>query len=224
MNDLFPGKKKFTSWNEKGEIANQWLSESLDWTAKVVCKTCNETWMSQIESEHAKPAMTDLIRGKIDIPISQSRADSIAFFAFKTALIFDYIQRRRDPFFSSSIRHRFKQSLGIPVTVNMWMTGFIPAEKGEVHTCYHEGNATPTGRLKLHVCTYAIGHFVFQVLAQRPLEFKTISPRGGSASYLAIPFWPHIPQGFVWPPANALATVEDLYAFSVRWKDVWVKR
>ncbi len=98
MNDLFPGNKRFTSWNEKGEIANQWGSKALDWTAKVVCKTCNETWMSQIESKHAKPAMTDLIRGKTAVPVSQSRADSIAFFAFKTALIFDYIQRKREPF------------------------------------------------------------------------------------------------------------------------------
>jgi hypothetical protein len=219
MDDLIPGKKKFTSWNEKGEVARQWLSDDLDWTAKVVCKTCNETWMSKIESQHAKPAMTDLIRGKTDVPISQSRADSIAFFAFKTALLFDYIQRNRAPFFGTSVRHCFRESLGIPVSVSMWMAGFVPAGKGEIHTCYHEGNTSSTNHLKLYVCTYAIGHFVFQVLAYRRLGFKSIRPRD-KTRHLVVPFWPRIPQHFIWPPAHALATVNELNAFSVRWQEI----
>src|SRR5713101_1714265 len=91
MTALFPGKKRFTSKNEKGEIVADWSSEDLNWKARVVCETCNNTWMSNIET-NAKSAMSGLIRGETGV-ISQSCADSIALFAFKTAVIFDHIRR-----------------------------------------------------------------------------------------------------------------------------------
>src|SRR5215469_6552046 len=84
INDLFPGKKKFTRKDEHGNVISEWVSDEIDWTAKVVCQACNNTWMSRIESLHAKPVMTDLIRGVLDISFSQSAARSVAIFAFKT--------------------------------------------------------------------------------------------------------------------------------------------
>jgi hypothetical protein len=153
MNDLFPGKKRFTSKNEKGEIIVDRISDNLDWKAKVVCEPCNNTWMSEIESKHAKPAMKDLIAGDLDIPVSQARARSIALFAFKTAVIFDHMKRDREPFFLRSVRHRFREHLAIPPQVRMWMARFVPMGKGEAHACYHEGEISLTNRLKLYVCT-----------------------------------------------------------------------
>lgn len=57
-------------------VISEWVSERLDWKAKVVCEKCNNTWMSDIENNHAKPAVTDLIVGKVDVPIPRSRARS----------------------------------------------------------------------------------------------------------------------------------------------------
>jgi hypothetical protein len=82
INPLFPGKKLFSATNQAGDVVRQYTDKKIDWTAKVVCKSCNETWMSNIENQHAKPVMTDLIIGKVDIPIPQSSARSIALFAF----------------------------------------------------------------------------------------------------------------------------------------------
>jgi hypothetical protein len=163
MNELFPGKKRFMKKNEKGEVIEQWFADNLNWKAKVVCKSCNEGWMSNIESQHAKTAMADLIQGKLDLPISQSRARSLALFAFKSAVVFDHVRREKEPFFLRSIRHRFRECLAIPpTTVRMWMAAFLPIGKGEVLTSYHEGDLSPTNRLKLYVCTYAVGHLAFQ--------------------------------------------------------------
>src|ERR1700675_4231730 len=108
MNELFPGKKHFTNKNEHGEIVADWSSDKLDWKARVVCEPCNNTWMSQTEAR-TKKVMTNFILGKQG-PITQSCADSIAIFSFKTAVIFDHIRRDREPFFSRSVRHTFRES------------------------------------------------------------------------------------------------------------------
>jgi hypothetical protein len=219
MNDLFPGKKRFTNKNQKGEIVRAWESTKLDWKAKVVCSKCNSTWMSNIENYHAKPSLTDLIAGKLDIPINQSRAHSIALFGFKTAVIFDRIVRNRDGFFERSVRHSFRQSLSIPWNVNMWMAGFLRGGNGHVHTGYHESTLA-TYPLKTYVCTYAVGHFVFQVIAaDLPPGFFQIAPTPGFEE-VTIPFWPRIPDGFVWPLTDVLKTVVDFDAFSMRWQNV----
>ena len=103
------------------------------------------------------------------------------------------------------------------------MAGFVPMGKGEVHTSYHEGEISPTNRLKLYVCTYAVGHLAFQVVAQRQRGFTAFAPRSGRGDS-AVPFWPEIPQGFIWPAQGALMTVNAFEGFSARWQDVSIKR
>lgn len=216
---LFPGKKLFTRTNQQGEIVGRWVADEIDWTAKVVCEKCNNTWMSDIENQHAKPAMTDLILGKTNVPIRQSSARSIALFAFKTAVVLDHSHRSKQPFFSRRIRNAFKEHLDIPRTVQMWMAGFARRTRGDIHASYHQGNLSPTNRLELYVCTCAIGHFVFQVAAQKQIGSTAFLPRPGFEN-LAVPLWPRVYPGFVWPAASVLQTVKDFDAFSVRWLDV----
>ena len=137
MNALFPGTKRFQFLDILKR--RNWSANQIDWKAKVVCEPCNNGWMSRIEQEHAKPAMADLIAGKVDIPIPQSRATSIAFFAFKTAVVVEYLSRgRKYHFFPREVRFRFRQSLDIPPTVNMWMARYLPRGQGRCWTSYHE--------------------------------------------------------------------------------------
>ncbi len=124
MEELIPGKKVFTTRNEKEEIVSQRMARGLDWTAKVVCKRCNEAWMSEIENKHAKPAMSDLILGR-PTAISHSRAHSLAVFAFKTAVVTDHRQRKREPFFVRATRYRFRESLTVPPRLGIWLASFL---------------------------------------------------------------------------------------------------
>ena len=222
MNDLFPGKKHFTMRDTHGKFSKNWRTGGLDWTAKVVCEPCNGGWMSEIESKHAKPAMTELILGTGAVQISHTVAGSIALFAFKTAVVFDHLQRTRAPFFQRSVRYRFREFREIPPTVRMWMAAYIPRGTGGVHTGYHEGGHRLSGRIELYSCTYAVGHFVFQVCAERWPIRASLAPRGGFEN-LAIPFWPTVPAHTFFPPSAALVSVEDFYKFSVRWKEVEVR-
>jgi hypothetical protein len=218
MNALIsPGRKRFISRDEKGAIKAVWQGTELDWKAKVVCKPCNETWMSKIESQHAQPAMADLIRGHTVGMITQSRASSIALFAFKTAVIFDCIRRNHPSFFLRSVRHGFKDSLTIPISVNMWMAHFALRGKGGVVTWYHEGQVAPTGRFELYSCTYSIEHFVFQVVAEKPLTLANFIPLRGYEE-LSVKFWPHVAEGVMWPPSHVMQTSKEVYDFSRRWR------
>jgi hypothetical protein len=216
MSPLFPGEKRFINTNTEMKAAKEWSEPVLNVKAKVVCKACNEGWMSNIESQHAKPAMMELIAGKVDIPIPQARARSIALFAFKTAVICDHT-RRSYPirFFPRQLRHRFREMLEIPHNVQMWFAGFLPRADGACLTIYH--NLPGPDGLDLYVCTYCVGHFVFQVVADRKPISSHLSPADKRFENIAVPFWPRIADGFVWPPKAVLMTARDFQDFANRW-------
>jgi hypothetical protein len=215
MRRIFTGKNfTFIQRNSEGKVLRVWRSQAIDLTAKVVCKPCNEGWMSELELHHAKPALSDLIVGNKPLTLSQSRANSIALFAFKSAVIIDHM-RRGKPFFRRSLRRKFARTLTIPDNVQMWLAGFLPMGSGRFNTFYNDASTTTGGRLKLYVCTYSAGHFVFQVVAVRSIGIPSFEPRPGF-EHLAVPFWPSIPEGFS-SPADVLRTKTDFDKFSERW-------
>jgi hypothetical protein len=75
--------------------------------------------MSDIENNHAKPAMSELIVGNSDVPIETLRARSIALFCFKTAAVIDLISPLDAPFFrkggwSTFTRQGLRLKFGVP--------------------------------------------------------------------------------------------------------------
>src|SRR5260370_38193237 len=86
LSKLFPGPIT-VKYGSGGNIPEEFQTDSMDYKAKVVCKKCNETWMSDIESKHAKPVLTPLVTGQSGIPIDKTSAHSLAIFAFKTAIV-----------------------------------------------------------------------------------------------------------------------------------------
>jgi hypothetical protein len=216
MNTLFPGPKRFAIVDTETNNPRNWFGSDLDVKAKVVCEPCNNTWMSQIEERHAKPAMTELITGSTDIPISQERAHSIALFAFKTFVICDHMRRNYPMrFFLRDVRYRFKSTLEIPYNVQMWFARFDRRTDGLCTTIYH--NLPRPDGLDLYVCTYAIGHFVFQAVAFRKRVSWHVRPHMSAFENLAVAFWPTIPDGFIWPPQIALMDANNLTSFANRW-------
>jgi hypothetical protein len=220
MGRLFPGRKRFTSKNQKGEIIREWSSDKLDWTARVVCEPCNNTWMSDIESQ-AKPVLSQFILGEAQA-MSQSQADSIALFAFKSAVIFDHIRfDHAPPFFSRSARRGFRKERAIPATVRMFLGGYLPRGKGEVLSCYHEGALSSTDQIVLYVCTYAAGHLVFQVVGQKQRGFTTVSLQPRTLGSFGVEFWPWVAGGIAaWPPPSVLQNAQQFDSFSSRWRNL----
>jgi len=220
MRDLFPGRKTAFFSSDKVKEKIQFETDSIDWTAKVVCDQCNKTWMSDIENDHAKPALTPLITGQINVPIDQAYAHSMSLFAFKTAVIMDHQQRRTEgPFFSKRLRQAFRLHHIIPTNVYMWFCGYKNhGGNGQFKTAYTKGEFPSGHNFLMYICTCAIGCLVFQVVAVKQIRNLRFRPHGFNG--LAVPFWPAIPRDYVWPSRYALDGVDQFVAFADRWQTV----
>ncbi len=215
MRKLFKSKKfRFHQRNSSGKIVKQWSLPGIDLKAKVVCKPCNEGWMSRLEAQHAEPAMADLIVGK-DVLISESQARSIALFAFKTAVVVDHMGRDK-PFYPVSARREFAKALTISRNVNVWLAGIFPTGSGRVNSLYPEIYLDPPRYLKLNVCTFGVGHLVFQIVGAQYIEIPDFAPMPGFEN-LAVPIWPPVQQNIPWPLPTALGSRSDFEKFSERW-------
>jgi len=196
----------------------------LNWKEKVVCGDCNSGWMSAIESDHAEPMLTPLIVGQIGIPISEEWSRSIALFAFKTAAVIDLmpeIKKRTSSFFSKRIRTDFRKNLTIPPSVWMWMCAYIPEHyRADVFASAYHTEVPVIGPMQFYIVTYAIGHFVFQVLSLKSIYTGRIRIEAGDTTFnrAAVQFWPKIAPKFVWPRPFAIRSVEELEKFHRRWE------
>ena len=221
LRKLFPGRVR--AWYGESGTLKEFKADSMNWKAGVVCKNCNETWMSDIENNHAKPVLTPLVTGQLGVPIGLKEAKSIALFAFKTAVVLDHANRERGPFFSRRLRYAFKKHHSIPSFVQMWMCPYAEhRDGGHVTTIYHEGKTHTGYSFLMYVCTCAFGNLAFQVLAVKQignLTFRSLAP---FKSNLAVPFWPGIPKNYIWPHGVALKSREEFRAFAYRWQSVEV--
>jgi hypothetical protein len=215
MSRLLPGRKQLTMRGPNREVISARVAASIDWKANVVCEDCNNSWMSDLENNHAKPAMADLMLGKTNIPVDQARARSLALFTFKTAVVLDHLTRNPAPFFARSVRHEFGESLAIPSHVRMWFNAFAPAGRGEANTFYKGASLPESKGVEMYVCTFLVEHLVLQLVACKVRGFTRLARKD---KFLAVPFWPEIPLNVVWPPDRAIMTLEEFDLFSDGWK------
>lgn len=186
--------------------------------ANVVCKPCNETWMSDIEQNHAKPAMSDLILGKPTAEIRPEQALSISLFAFKTAVIANHSLPEEEEFFDISLRYDFRKSLLIPPKVGMWLLGFAPDSGGGIRSVnvYFPDKNAPT--LTLNVCSFYVGQLGFQVVSLKSDTVTQIESLP-TPDNLTVLFYPTLRSDVSWPRIVALNS-EAFDGFAYRWNSV----
>lgn len=197
ISDLYPPDTvNFSKIERDRSVSKRWKMPGLHLTANVVCKRCNETWMSDIEGL-AKTAMSGLILGQMVEEITPEQAHGIAVFAFKTSVITDRMVAGN--FFEVSARYSFRESRTIPPSVFMWLLGLHDERVSgglRIRTIYFPNQSVPD--LTLNVCPFFVDHFGFQVVSVKSNTVRTIKapplPPG-----VAIPFYPEIGQGISWP-------------------------
>lgn len=214
----------FTDPDSRETIA--WSQKNLNQKLKVVCAKCNNEWMSDLENDIAKPALTNMIRdGDPEILASKSQV-SLATFAFKSAVVANHANLNGEPFFTPAARNRFRSSLELPPGVQMWVSAFqgIYKRSGVFNSYYLVPNspAKPWCDLEFYVFTFVAGHLAFQVLASKwsklirkgePLPVFAQYPEWDVA---AIPFWPRDNRPVSWPPPAYLSN-DSVHEFIQRW-------
>lgn len=175
MNKIITRKRfRFASFKLEGEKREQrvWNKRKLDEKLPVVCQPCNNGWMSDLENKEAKPAIKDLILSDKLVTLSPERLQSIARFAFKTAVIADHhsMSDGQSPFFTTAARYSFRESLQIPRGVQMWISAFKESGHGALRCVYHSSSPKARHGFELYALTFGVGYFLVQVVGSRWLD------------------------------------------------------
>jgi hypothetical protein len=222
----------FRQRDSQGNIANQWKSAGLDLTAKAVCESCNNGWMSDLE-ESTKPILADIIMSGTKPRLDSAQRQIIAQFAFKNAVIADCTAKGRNPFFTTAARRKFKESLVIPGGIQMWLSHYRDpnGQSGFFLSRYHmlRGRNNPSNGFELYAFTFTAGFLALQVVASRwtnPLLIarydEPVVTQDDIWNKVSVPFWPSTAGTLVCAPINSLTTQEDVYVFSARWQNMRV--
>lgn len=219
MNDLFPVKDAtFQQTRMDGSTIKQWHAPGLNLKAKVVCATCNNGWMSDIENLYAKPAMADLILGRRVGAVSNRRARGLSLFAFKTAVITNRSLPQSEFFFHQFDRYAFHKSLAIPADVRMWLIGMEPFAGGGITSVNVHFGPKAAPDLSLNVCSFWVGCLGFQVVSGKSFRARQVESLP-FASDLTVCFYPTLEANVRWPRPKVLsrAAFDD---FGSRWNKV----
>lgn len=138
----------------------------LNFKAPVVCASCNNTWMSDLENKHAKPAMTDLMVSLESRTVTPEQLHSIARFAFKTAVVANHMSDSTATFFSTFQRRRFRKALEIPEGVAVFMAASVtPYVKQALFRSTYFKTVNFVNNVDYYVLTWALGYLLLQVVA-----------------------------------------------------------
>jgi hypothetical protein len=207
--------------------AKQWKSKYIDAVAKVVCKSCNEGWMSEIDAQ-ASLTMSNMILHGAAVSLLPIGIASIAMFAYKAAVVIDYARRDpAGPFFPPAERKRFSEGDHfIPPGVQVWISSFRP-RGAHVHGSYsgHYGKIK-SGKYRnfgFNVLTYAVGFVLLQVVSYRwgsrlikPPEFTPYVLQANRFDVISTPIWPPEGRPVLWPTQQYI-TNDTVMQFAERW-------
>jgi len=184
-----------------------WHSSTLDQKTKVVCRECNSTWMSDIESE-ARQTLSNVIVDGAPLTLLPRGIAALTAYAFKCVVISNHMNlHSQEPYFLPYIRHRFRDYLEIPRGTQMWLSAF--RGKHASNGVYAGYFARPQDRddFEFYVFTFMAGFLVFQVACPRANKLHLVGrrlPRLAPTqkwSEATTQFWPNdhgLP--ILWPP------------------------
>jgi hypothetical protein len=230
INSILPGTT-FTTRRQTNPEGNftTWKTIGLQQTAGIACRTCNNGWMSDLESNEAKPAMADMIRYGGAVSLLPRGIASIAAWAFKMAVIANFIGKlKNDPYFSNYERYRFAETLRVPPGVQMWLFALNTPGRvvGKFNSHLGRFPANTKYGFELYIATFALGYFGIQVVASRwinPHNYSFLGPFPGMREHnkwngVTVPLFPSDGSPVVWPPRIHLNS-DSLDQFITRWKN-----
>ena len=186
------------------------ITEDQEVRVPCVCKECNNTWMSGMETTVKKflgPMIEDL-----SLALDRQNRQNLAEWAVKGAMISDAVNPH-PRFFTEAECYAFKQKRTIPVRTLVFAARFTgrSLDSNGVDFTLTE----PQSRELLvrgHVYNVMVGHVVLQVLswhAEPPHEHKIIRMRAADGPWdkLTIQIWPIEKKSLKWPPPLSLSSV-----------------
>jgi len=184
-------------------------------TFNVVCKRCNETWMSRIE-EGAKAFLIPMLQG---LPVTlnrEAKTQLATWFALKLAVIDQ--DHPEDGIWSWDTRHSFRSRRNLPQGLRIWVGNHNSENWYTLPSLMKTGGSfgsqpTPnTESNNIEAFALGVGHiFSFSLFSTVPGLSLSI----GTTPRL-LQLWPLALPNIAWPPAETLSEYEaDAIALSL---------
>lgn len=184
-------------------------ASTLDMQVRVACSDCNNGWMSRLEKEIAKPALTSFIRhGEKAKTISDSEEVGLISWAMKMAYVLDFTAASEQRHYDDAQRQSFVETFTPPEGASIWIANYLPDRNRRAHTSVTNltlrPKDSPDAVYRGQVSTFAIGKIAFQVL-------HVFVPDGAAAfdwrlatadrpEKASIQIWPQTGETLTWPP------------------------
>jgi hypothetical protein len=204
--------------------------KAADREVKVVCRTCNGGWMSDLENA-AKPLLKTLILGEPP-NLSESNQTLIAFWAAKTAMMLQFLHPldiRGVP--AAHYQHVYTEKAA-PPTMRIWLSAASDRFYRTAH--YTRGRRLPKGRELLlpaslpmtdqelrilippnvYSTVMVIGQLVISLVGWTLTNREfSVAPKDAWAPTRRC-IWPPRPGGWAWPPDVVLGSLLDIERFA----------
>jgi hypothetical protein len=204
----------------KGAHGQSRIRQRLALDASVVCRPCNNDWMSQID-KLTKPVLAPILKTNAD-PRTLSPVDCAtlaSWMTVKSVVLDSYAYRyhgQRAVFFTPAQCAYVKTRNVPPSNVTIWlgrMTKRGPTSGNLRATLYTRFAAQHLANLTAFVCTLKINEVWIQLIARRTklrgfrvpkgIQFTT-QPTSGTWDDLVVEIWPNIPDAVDWPLPHSL--------------------
>lgn len=183
---------------------------------RVVCKPCNEGWMSDLERA-TQPILIPMMEGN-SVRLTWGRCKTLATWAFKTATMIDCLDSDVNRGVSPDHIETLYRDRKPPATCQIWV---VPTTGGE-DSGYAGKYSTAAGKKKTlaevvprstYASAFMLGHVGFVVFGTgRPDALAPVAPVLGPDMGLTA-LWPRKPGDRLnWPPAGGRRDIDWLKA------------
>jgi hypothetical protein len=190
----------FTATVESGEhggVLRRWSSRQLNLVTKRVCASCNNGWMSRLETD-AQPLLMTMLRGHRRT-FYRGGQETLAGWAIKTALALGMLHPDRYEPITAQHYRRIAQANGRPGDA---CQVFLGAYRGTVVVNHQLRrlaiNAEEDDMASAFLSTFVVGPVLFQVFFHDYREPVTIDRASGTLEWVS-QIWP-CEEPATWPP------------------------
>jgi hypothetical protein len=190
--------------------SQQIIIPSPEITVKSVCATCNNGWMSDLETKNI-PAIGSMLID-LAIPLDRSAQRIIAAWTIKTAMMLDSTRPKAAGarFYRKVDCVKMRESLFIPEHSRVWLGRSESKHILALGTDYrHRRPNSSEPHMQFTVTTLVAGHFVAQAITQRKfpkfadLDMPALQPKGRGWMNFLTQIWPIEREWVAWPPSSA---------------------
>lgn len=171
---------------------------------KWLCGSCNNGWMSRLESR-AKPLVEAILVDKLTTLDSKAQW-TLGVWATKTAMVLEALDSSRQWFYSQEEREQMRLSHFVPPRTSVWISKCV--NHGDIYSAAK--NHSTDDQVRAFSVTMAFGFLAFQVVTVKPPSSVpsqvevTYEVSHGPWDQVLVPVWPVSQSSRSWPGQQGL--------------------